>query len=305
MRARCCAPAWQWASGCTSSPAARRCRCRSRASWSRARSARFRQSCARSRARIEIERRVGKEGVLERYLTSAPMGGNLEGVRAASLAYFGKEPLHLTLGEAALLVALPQAPEWRRPDKYPLAAERARARVLKRAFAHGVINAEQRDAALAEPIPRTRSDFPAARRPCGGRGGRRRPAGASHQADDRRAPAGQTRGAGQGQRRQARRETLRRDRRDRQQERRDPRPRRRRRLSRRHARRLDRHVARAALAGLGAETLHLCARLRAGRRPSRDAAVRPSRALRRLSAREFRPGFSGQRDGAQGACSNR
>ena len=109
---------------------------------------------------VEIERRVGKSGVLERYLTSAPMGGNLEGVRAASLAYFGKEPLHLTLGEAALLVALPQAPEWRRPDKYPLAAEHARARVLERAFRRGVISAEQRDAALAEPVPRARRDFP-------------------------------------------------------------------------------------------------------------------------------------------------
>ena len=33
------------------------------------------------------------------------MGGNLEGVRAAALSYFGKEPRRLTLGEAALLVA--------------------------------------------------------------------------------------------------------------------------------------------------------------------------------------------------------
>ena len=60
---------------------------------------------------FEIERQVGKPGVLDRYLTVAPFGGNLEGVRAASLAYFGKEPLKLTVAEAALLVALPQAPE--------------------------------------------------------------------------------------------------------------------------------------------------------------------------------------------------
>ncbi|MGA8585756.1 MAG: transglycosylase domain-containing protein, partial [Roseiarcus sp.] len=66
---------------------------------------------------LEIERAVGKEGVLDRYLTLAPFGGNLEGVRAASLAYFGKEPLRLTIAEAALLVALPQSPEARRPDR--------------------------------------------------------------------------------------------------------------------------------------------------------------------------------------------
>ena len=109
---------------------------------------------------IEIERRVGKQGVLERYLTIAPFGGNLEGARSASLAYFGKEPLKLTVAEAALLVALPQSPEWRRPDKFPEAAKRARARVLERAYGRGVINAEERDAALNEPIPRNRHDFP-------------------------------------------------------------------------------------------------------------------------------------------------
>ena len=40
----------------------------------------------------QIERAIGKTGVLDRYLTLAPFGGNVEGVRAASLAYFGKEP---------------------------------------------------------------------------------------------------------------------------------------------------------------------------------------------------------------------
>uniref|UniRef100_UPI0038F6D2F5 transglycosylase domain-containing protein n=1 Tax=Streptomyces galilaeus TaxID=33899 RepID=UPI0038F6D2F5 len=50
---------------------------------------------------------------------AAPFGGNLEGVRAASIAYFGKEPRRLSLAEAALLVALPQSPERRRLDRYP------------------------------------------------------------------------------------------------------------------------------------------------------------------------------------------
>ena len=80
---------------------------------------------------LEIERDVGKTGVLDRYLTIAPFGGNLEGVRAASLAYFGKEPLKLTLAEAALLVALPQSPEARRPDR-SAAKARARARPCAR-----------------------------------------------------------------------------------------------------------------------------------------------------------------------------
>src|SRR6185312_7647255 len=63
---------------------------------------------------IELERQLSKEQILDLYLALAPFGGNLEGVRAASIAYFGKEPKRLSLAEAALLVALPQSPEHRR-----------------------------------------------------------------------------------------------------------------------------------------------------------------------------------------------
>ena len=66
---------------------------------------------------IEMERLLSKEEILALYLSLAPYGGNLEGVRAASLAYFGKEPRRLTLGEAALLVGMPQSPERQRPDR--------------------------------------------------------------------------------------------------------------------------------------------------------------------------------------------
>ena len=110
---------------------------------------------------LEIERAVGKEGVLDRYLTLAPFGGNLEGVRAASLAYFGKEPLRLTIAEAALLVALPQSPEARRPDRSPSAARAARDRVLDRVAARGVISADDAAAAKREPVPEARLAFPA------------------------------------------------------------------------------------------------------------------------------------------------
>ncbi len=112
-------------------------------------------------ARAEaIERAVGKAGVLDRYVTLAPFGGNLEGVRAASLAYFGKEPTRLTIAEAALMVALPQSPEARRPDRFPAAARAARDRVLDRVFARGVISAEEAARAKAEPVPQTRKAFP-------------------------------------------------------------------------------------------------------------------------------------------------
>ncbi|HXP75585.1 MAG TPA: penicillin-binding protein 1C [Stellaceae bacterium] len=109
---------------------------------------------------LQLEERLSKERILSIYLTLAPFGGNLEGVRAASLAYFGKEPRRLSLGEAALLVALPQSPERLRPDRHPEAALAARAKVLRRLEEHGVLSQTDVADALSEPLPATRLAFP-------------------------------------------------------------------------------------------------------------------------------------------------
>ncbi|OLP60450.1 penicillin-binding protein 1C [Xaviernesmea oryzae] len=110
---------------------------------------------------LQIERRLSKAEILDLYLTRAPYGGNLEGVRAASLAYFGKEPRRLTTAEAALLVALPQLPERRRPDRHPQAAEAARARVLARLAVSRLIGQGEAARAELEPVPRERRELPA------------------------------------------------------------------------------------------------------------------------------------------------
>ncbi|MGC1505239.1 MAG: penicillin-binding protein 1C [Sulfitobacter sp.] len=84
------------------------------------------------RLALALERHLNKNDILTLYLAHAPYGGALEGLRAGSLAWFGKEPRRLTTAEAALLIALPQAPETRRPDRHPHAARAARTRVLAR-----------------------------------------------------------------------------------------------------------------------------------------------------------------------------
>src|SRR5215216_2209696 len=81
---------------------------------------------------VQIERALSKDEILQLYLNLAPFGGNLEGVRAATIAYFGKEPKRLSLAEAALLASLPQSPEQRRLDRFPENAHKARDRVLER-----------------------------------------------------------------------------------------------------------------------------------------------------------------------------
>jgi penicillin-binding protein 1C len=113
------------------------------------------------RVALALERRLSKDQILQLYLHLAPFGGNLEGVRAASISYFGKEPKRLTPAEAALLVAIPQAPESRRPDRAADKAEAARNRVLARAVGEGVIDAEEAEAALREEVPGLRKPFPA------------------------------------------------------------------------------------------------------------------------------------------------
>jgi len=110
---------------------------------------------------IQIERRLSKREILERYLTLAPYGGNLEGVRAAALAYFGKEPKRLTVSEAALLVALPQLPERRRPDRNRAVAQAARDRVLARMVSANILGQREADRAAIDAVPGTRIAMPA------------------------------------------------------------------------------------------------------------------------------------------------
>jgi penicillin-binding protein 1C len=113
------------------------------------------------RVALALERRLSKDQILQLYLHLAPFGGNLEGVRAASISYFGKEPWRLTPAEAALLVAIPQSPESRRPDRAADRAEAARNRVLARAVGEGVIDADTAEAARREAVPGLRKPFPA------------------------------------------------------------------------------------------------------------------------------------------------
>ena len=62
---------------------------------------------------VQIERRLSKPQILDLYLALAPYGGNIEGLRAASLAYFGKEPKRLSTAEYARLPNPPQSlPCW-------------------------------------------------------------------------------------------------------------------------------------------------------------------------------------------------
>ncbi len=108
---------------------------------------------------FQLERRFSKRQILSAYLTLAPYGGNLEGVRAASRAYFESDPLYLDDSQMALLVALPQAPEARRPDRRPEAARAARDRVLDLFVSAGVLSRRRAEEGKESAIP-MRTPFP-------------------------------------------------------------------------------------------------------------------------------------------------
>lgn len=105
-------------------------------------------------AALALERRLGKDAILERYLNMAPYGGNIVGVGAACTFYFGKTPDRLSLAEAALLTVLPRSPLRLDPLRHPAAAKDARDRLLADMARQGVVDAAAAREAAAAPLPK-------------------------------------------------------------------------------------------------------------------------------------------------------
>jgi len=96
---------------------------------------------------VRMEQDLSKDRILEQYLNRMPLGGNLVGVQAAAVRYFGRDAADLSLAEASLLAGLPQAPSRFRPDRRLKRALKRRGFVLERMQKLGFITAEQRIAA--------------------------------------------------------------------------------------------------------------------------------------------------------------
>lgn len=109
----------------------------------------------------QLEARLSKVEILELYLTLTPYGGNIEGVRAASWRYFGRSPDRLTDDQIALLIALPQSPEVRRPDLNPKGAQAGRAIISRKLHRLGFFSKKRAEEAIHDPFPTGRYAFPA------------------------------------------------------------------------------------------------------------------------------------------------
>lgn len=94
-----------------------------------------------------------KEDILEMYLNYISYGGTAVGIESASELYFDKPATELTLGEAALLAGLPQAPSRYSPfASDATAAKNRQAEVLRRMVEDGYITALEAEAAKAQEL---------------------------------------------------------------------------------------------------------------------------------------------------------
>ena len=109
---------------------------------------------------VELERMYSKEKILKLYFEIAPYGGNINGVKAASLRYFQKYPADLDLAECALLAGLPQSPSRLRPDRYPERAKKRRDMVLSSMLKNGFITDEQYERSTKELVVAGNHHFP-------------------------------------------------------------------------------------------------------------------------------------------------
>ncbi|HEV8352633.1 MAG TPA: penicillin-binding protein 1A [bacterium] len=101
---------------------------------------------------VEIERRLSKDEILERYLNEVYFGQGAYGIEMAARVYFGKGARDLTLDESALLTGLIRAPSLYSPYRNPDAAKAQQRIVLKRMANLGYITTADAHAAMAAPI---------------------------------------------------------------------------------------------------------------------------------------------------------
>lgn len=118
----------------------------------------FRSKLIEAFRALQLRWHHSPEKILEHWLNMAPFGGNIVGVGAASRLYFNKSPDRLSLGEAALLTALPRAPNAYDPVRNPDAARTVRQRVLQRLADH--FTRQELSQADQEPLPRQLTPLP-------------------------------------------------------------------------------------------------------------------------------------------------
>lgn len=99
-----------------------------------------------------IEEKFSKREILELYLNRIYFGSGYYGIAAAANGYFGKEPIDLTIPEAATLVGLIKSPNRLSPFNNPEKSRTTRNYVFRRMKAEGMISKKKMLALQQEPL---------------------------------------------------------------------------------------------------------------------------------------------------------
>ncbi|MBS1661952.1 MAG: transglycosylase domain-containing protein, partial [Bacteroidetes bacterium] len=110
---------------------------------------------------FQLEWKYSKDEILQLYLNKVPYGGNIQGVKSASILYFKKNPDHLSLAEITALSIIPNRPSSLVMGKNNDKIVEERNRWLRRWASEGVFTHQEIADALAEPLTATRGAVPA------------------------------------------------------------------------------------------------------------------------------------------------
>ena len=102
---------------------------------------------------FKLEIKYSKDEILSKYLNHAPYGRNIQGYRAASLFYFGKEPYKLNWSEASVLAVLPNSPGLVSPGQNQGKLVKKRNRLLKTLLLRDLIDKDIYNLSILEDVP--------------------------------------------------------------------------------------------------------------------------------------------------------
>ena len=109
---------------------------------------------------FQLELKYSKREILQMYLNLVPYGGNIEGVKSASILYFNKNPDHLSLAEITALSIIPNRPSSLVIGKNNHLIIQERNKWLKRFADENVFSKKETEDAAAEPLTASRGTVP-------------------------------------------------------------------------------------------------------------------------------------------------
>ncbi|MGB4603403.1 MAG: biosynthetic peptidoglycan transglycosylase, partial [Bacteroidales bacterium] len=103
---------------------------------------------------IKLEKNYSKDEIIAMYLNTVPFGYQLYGIKSASLYYFGKDPIDLSLDESAILIGMLKATTKFNPILNPENAKQRRNVVLNQMVKNGYITEEEFNNIKEKDIPK-------------------------------------------------------------------------------------------------------------------------------------------------------